>query len=606
MNKKILLLFFSYLLLGIGGLCAQVGINTENPNKLTEFEVTNLKDGTSGETIPKGIMIPRMTEDERKGIDVSDASTANSLMIYNIDEDCYNYYSKMDEEWKSLCGALGKGAFTFDCGDVIVKGTYIEGKELTGSNYLSIKVNVTKAGTYTISGSTDNGYGFFVSGTFMATGEQTLMVPGQGIPIAVQTDIVTMNNNGVEMDCSSNPVTVEVLTAAGTYSMLCGTAKQYGSYKVGVVLNPLNDYIELPITVTALGSYEITSNTVDGISFSASGTFSATGTNTIKLEGNGIPTSINDKTLVLTANSNGEIQTCEIIVRITIPKKKILTLGHHSQYGYNWAGNTSSHVYRMLNSSSNFGTNPNTSTVMSEGYEFVSPGNETGASNFASLISTHKPDIVQIGYSLSMAGAASEIKDYLEKGGIVIFLSESNAGVQAVMRSVFDNTSIGTAALPGSGRVMRLPMYDDEILKGPFGDIRGLQWADDGAGTTALTSFPLEDLAWYTVEDNLSSDTETSGSRGRVTAFRHKKYNLIFFGDGGFTAGQINTYGSVTSYPLTQVFTINNATEAKPVANTTPYGTNSSQRFNVYNSIIIANTMAWAIREAELNGYNKR
>ncbi|WP_221406870.1 hypothetical protein, partial [Dysgonomonas sp. HGC4] len=67
MKNLFLLLIFSVLM---SPLAAQVGINTENPNTLTEFDVRNLlANGT--DTIPKGIMIPRMSELQRDQIDVS-------------------------------------------------------------------------------------------------------------------------------------------------------------------------------------------------------------------------------------------------------------------------------------------------------------------------------------------------------------------------------------------------------------------------------------------------------------------------------------------------------------------------------------------------------
>ena len=72
-------------------LYSQVGINTESPNRLSELDVQNIVNGT--DTIPKGIMVPRITQKLRDQIDVTDKSIANGLFIYNIDEDCYNYYS---------------------------------------------------------------------------------------------------------------------------------------------------------------------------------------------------------------------------------------------------------------------------------------------------------------------------------------------------------------------------------------------------------------------------------------------------------------------------------------------------------------------------------
>ncbi|HCO67537.1 MAG TPA: hypothetical protein DIT04_07260, partial [Dysgonomonas sp.] len=90
MGRIKILMLLSCFLFVTGQIFPQVGINTDNPNSLTELEITNIIDG-GGNIIPKGIMVPRMSEADRDKISISDASSANSLLIYNTDEDCYNY-----------------------------------------------------------------------------------------------------------------------------------------------------------------------------------------------------------------------------------------------------------------------------------------------------------------------------------------------------------------------------------------------------------------------------------------------------------------------------------------------------------------------------------
>lgn len=62
-----------------------------------------------------------------------------------------------------------------------------------------------------------------------------------------------------------------------------------GTYTEGVVLVGANNYIEVTVNVTTPGSYRIVTDTVNGISFKANGTFTATGLVTIKLTGAGTP-----------------------------------------------------------------------------------------------------------------------------------------------------------------------------------------------------------------------------------------------------------------------------------------------------------------------------
>lgn len=98
MKSKILLfVFLSLVTLSY----SQVGINTENPNSLAELDIVNIVN--QGIVIPKGVMVPRMSEVDRNRINTSDPSYANGLWIYNTDENCFNYFSGATNRWKSVC-----------------------------------------------------------------------------------------------------------------------------------------------------------------------------------------------------------------------------------------------------------------------------------------------------------------------------------------------------------------------------------------------------------------------------------------------------------------------------------------------------------------------
>jgi hypothetical protein len=61
-----------------------------------------------------------------------------------------------------------------------------------------------------------------------------------------------------------------------------------GNYIAAKALNDSN-YVDVTINVTQPGTYQVITDTIDGYSFSASGTFSATGTNVVRLKGTGMP-----------------------------------------------------------------------------------------------------------------------------------------------------------------------------------------------------------------------------------------------------------------------------------------------------------------------------
>lgn len=70
------------------------------------------------------------------------------------------------------------------CTNANVQGTYIAGTALTGANKVTIQVNVTTAGSYTITSAPVNGMTFSRSGTFTNTGAQSVDLQGTGTPTA--------------------------------------------------------------------------------------------------------------------------------------------------------------------------------------------------------------------------------------------------------------------------------------------------------------------------------------------------------------------------------------------------------------------------------------
>ena len=603
--KKHLILFFCLIVSNL--LFSQVGINTDEPNVNTLLHVSEKFKTTDADLDNKlkGIIIPRLTESERDKLTYENPlvnpkvlklfATDNSLMIYNTTENCYNYWNYLEQEWKSLCGKLGKAVFTFDCpADVTVSGTYIEGKELTTSNYLSIKVNVTKPGEYTISASTDNGYSFYTTGTFLNEGSYTVLITGQGTPVNVGFNDLAIEANGTEVSCT--PVKqVEVLTAAGTYTIGCKEIKVNGVYKSGVALTGSNT-ITVPVNVTDAGSWSMHTNTVDGISFSGSGTFSGAGTQYVTLNGRGTPTSTVTKRLTLTHNSEGlENSSCQFDVRVVIPKKRILGIGTGTTYGYNISNTRPSRT--LITTNTNYGTLP-TSIVPYEGWdEIINGSNSPSAAQLQNwLLGSNPVDIVVIGYSYNMAQAEADVfLEYLIKGGVMIVHSEGASGNQILMRTIFNDPTLNqsTTGGTGDGRTYLLPIFNDPVINGPFGDLRGKLWGDDATDAVYFTNLPSGDIIQYS--NAMNANNNTGAVANSVTAFRHKTFNFVWVGEGGFTSQSGNS-GDMNSSIICP-FTLD--------ANGFPVVKTSYAR-PVYNSVFFANTMAWALNQAEFHGINTK
>lgn len=94
-----------------------------------------------------------------------------------------------------------------NCSPIVVEGIYIRGTVLNATNKVTLQVNVTDTGTYSINISSGNGYGFYASGHFITKGMQMLVVQGKGTP--ANGAINTLSVSSGSMTCS---FTVTVLT----------------------------------------------------------------------------------------------------------------------------------------------------------------------------------------------------------------------------------------------------------------------------------------------------------------------------------------------------------------------------------------------------------
>nr|WP_314493805.1 hypothetical protein [uncultured Chryseobacterium sp.] len=571
-----------------------VGINTTSPNQNSVLDVVSNNNN-------KGVLIPRLTTAQRDAITVNTA-VDDGLTIYNTEEDCFNYWSSAETRWKSICGRLGKAAYTYNCSsDVTVNGTYIKGKILDASNYLTITVTVTKPGTYDISATSGNGYNFHADGTFLTAGTFTVNLTGSGTPTNTASgcptcgNTISITNDGVAQTCSP-PVRVTVLDNAGTYTVSCGSATVNGVYTKGNALTASNT-ITLPVNVSVLGSYSISTNTVDGISFSVSGTFTSTGNQNVTLSGTGNPTSTADKVMTVTSNSLDGTSTCNVNVVMTIPVKKVLHIGAETVYGYSaFTGPSRS----LMNSSTNFGTAV-TSRVKSGGYTHTSLGATPSSATLLTALNS-KPDIVIMGFPYAPdAVSAGYIANYLNNKGVVIAFVDNAAASQNLIRAIYSDPAISAVNGSGAGSVYSLSNTNDPVLNGPFGDVRGKNWGEDASATINLSGLTNGFIS-YSFAQPINDATTRTG----ITGLRHNSLHFIWFGDGGFLSNENangNQYTSNTIEPFVAPSSGGYFPVEKSVYGSAGNGY-AAGSMQVQNSIIFANALAWAIKQAETNGIN--
>jgi hypothetical protein len=86
-----------------------------------------------------------------------------------------------------------------------------------------------------------------------------------------------------------------------------------GIYVAGTALKADSNYVDVQVEVTTPGTYQISTDEVNGIRFSAAGSFAATGVSTVRLKGTGTPGVAATSVFVITYNGS----TCEFEVIIS-------------------------------------------------------------------------------------------------------------------------------------------------------------------------------------------------------------------------------------------------------------------------------------------------
>lgn len=403
------------------------------------------------------------------------------------------------------------------------------------------------------------------------------------------------------------------------YTTDCGTLRVHGVYKQNVALDKTKHYISMDITapLEAKGSlYHLNTNTIDGISFEAKGKLKV-GTQTVILEGSGTPQGVNSKNFGIMINSIEPNLQCSARVQMVLPRKRMLVLGNADTYG--WVpGKTKVGSYEVLKSQNNFGTLQN-SVAKVEDIEIIYPAingrpTQSQVDIIVNYLKNEKVDICYIGQDLYMDTDNSHLiklrqtlVDYLEAKGVVVMFWEANpylnGSAQAFFRDLFQDSSIEQKRVPSSpGAIFAMAdNIQDEITTGPFGDVRGKLWGEDASWAMSV-SVPQDKVTVYSWGDDITNDNDAETS-DKPIGFRHKSLNLVYFGDGGFPSSIFYSATSGNSQTSATICPFNwNPTTMFPTPKPN-YG-RGSQKYDVYNSTIWSNTMAWALHQAQHHGIN--
>ena len=650
--KKVL---FSICLIILSlSLHAQVTVGSaEEPVKGSLLQLKSLDSiNGSSENAYRGLILPRVTlskqdqlypmflndpEDPGSGAnseysaDKSEIDQAHTgLVVYNIVENeaeaLYAGINMWDgEKWTCLSRKAETGnGFILDCGSIKHEGSYSNTEALNSSNYITLTLDVKKTGTYTITGRSgfngnpdeDNGYYFMASGEFLTSGNYTLLLAGSGKPKKAtpdggQGDVITFMINGKPLTMADDQICqynikVEDKNKGLDFVMDCEKTTVEGTYSLNKPLdgsNTITVWVTTAPDATNNGTCTLTTNTVDGMSFTSSPTTLSPGQSVpIKLNGTGTPTEPGTKRFTITIQNGVNTEKCYANATVAYTEKTIVGLGTASGYGYNVAESvgpmTSLYYYgarKVMNAPANFGTTES-SKVKAEGFKFVLGPESPTKLQLEKYINDNKPDIIICGYNTGLSSETAQVLvDYMKNNGIVIFASERDESIRALFSKVLgiQTSAISIVNRGGPGSYYTFKGVDDEVLNGPFGDIRGKYWGEDVTYTRSITGLPEDQIIVYS-DGSYNGKTPTANDAKMVTACRLKNYNLIYVGDGGFWSRGLGP-AEITSATLCPFYYDNNFI---PVMG--KYG-----RVDIYNSVFFANAVAWAIKTAQTNGYNK-
>jgi hypothetical protein len=209
-----------------------------------------------------------------------------------------------------------------DCLPSSVVGDYTVDSLLPGNggaNYIQVQVDVTSTGIYTIYSDTLNGYWFRGTGTFGNTGLNSVRLYAYGTPTTAQTDqfVIHYGNSfcTLSVDVAQGTSVQNALYTFGGSGATCTGALLNGTYMQGLTLTS-NNTVTINLSVTTPGTYSITTNTINGVTFSGSGVLT-TGNTGVTLVASGTPTNAGPFNFLVTGTGNSS--SCSFAVLFEPP-----------------------------------------------------------------------------------------------------------------------------------------------------------------------------------------------------------------------------------------------------------------------------------------------
>ena len=266
----------------------------------------------------QGQRLPQLTTEQRNALITSgyNMPTAGGLVIYNVDNNCAEYWNHYEKAWISLCGAANPKIEIPEefCSRIRVYGRYFKEAPLDFTHYIMLPVKVLEPGHYTISARSGNGYFFHTSGVFEETGTFDLILAGMGTPRGVETDDLVFTINGMEIETLCKP-TIQIDQLSMGYRVDCGGIRLNGTYFTRQMTEEEEHYLVVPVDVIVPGHATMRTAEINGIRFQGSKQFTTVGADEIILYAEGTPAQEGAFLFSFTSDG-GIITTCQFSVQV--------------------------------------------------------------------------------------------------------------------------------------------------------------------------------------------------------------------------------------------------------------------------------------------------
>lgn len=210
-------------------LSAQVGINIESPHPNAQLEVFSES---------KGVLLPRLSTDQRDGMLPQLTESSNGLTIFNATTKCLEYYD--GEEWISLCG-----------NNTIITEPIVDQLNCSGAQTGSFTANQYSSGTKTISYEGGNG-GTYSSINIPSTGVTGLTATAPSGRLSNGSGSINLTVYGTPNSSGTANFTVNLGGKTCTFSITVGG--QVSNTDVYTVIQIGSSARELPRGIPIIGT----------------------------------------------------------------------------------------------------------------------------------------------------------------------------------------------------------------------------------------------------------------------------------------------------------------------------------------------------------------